>query len=124
MQVCEVMHHEDDFKDYAANHHKDNFTRHIYTGVRQANDVYGVDSLQEMKLVYHIAVIDFLQIFDTSKRIEFLFKRLSKCQSKEKAMKISSVEANFYQKRFITSMKRDVIINQDKRLKKKQDEVT
>lgn len=59
--------------------------------------------------IYHIAIIDYLQHWNTEKQIESAYKVVIKNQNE---YLVSAVNPDIYGKRFVKFMKTKVIINQ------------
>jgi len=60
--------------------------------------------------IYHIAIIDYLQDFNTDKQVENVFKTVVLRNDKKL---LSAIEPIGYQTRFINFMREKVIIDQD-----------
>jgi hypothetical protein len=65
--------------------------------------------VSEQQYIYHLCIIDYLQDFNGWKKAEYYGKNLLK--NRRESEKISSVNADLYQKRYVKFMRKEVIKN-------------
>lgn len=72
-------------------------------------DALGKHSVRSIdgKFIYHVAIIDYLQIFNTKKNLEIFFKKLIGA----KASELSSINPDKYATRFLKFMNQEVFVN-------------